>query len=170
MILNLDKGHFIIASGPVVIEDGKVLLNRHGEDKKAKKYWKFIGGRVEDFDIKRQNFSLEDACLREVKEEMGINVKILAPIKPMLIKHPDKKDTFVILIHYLARRLGQIKASSEIDEWEWFDINHLPKDCAPNIEPVIDEYKRLLKDKIFNDRVKLIKYISKNKHMNTYIF
>ena len=35
----------IIASGPVIVENGKVLLNKHGEDG----FWKFCGGRVEDY-------------------------------------------------------------------------------------------------------------------------
>jgi len=36
----------IIASGPVIVEDGKVLLNKHG----GTTFSKFCGGRVEDFD------------------------------------------------------------------------------------------------------------------------
>lgn len=36
----------IIASGPVIVEDGKVLLNQHGDTT----FWKFCGGRVENFD------------------------------------------------------------------------------------------------------------------------
>lgn len=42
--MNLENAKFIIASGPVIIENNKVLLNRHGEDDKAKEYWKFVGG------------------------------------------------------------------------------------------------------------------------------
>lgn len=83
------------------------------------------------------------ACLREVKEEMGIDIEIICAIKPMLIKHPDKENTAVVLIHYLAKRKGEIKQGSDIEEYQWFDINNLPEHCAPNIKPVIDEYKRL---------------------------
>jgi len=133
----------IIASGPVIIENGKVLLNRHGKDEASQKYWKFAGGKVEPEDLELNDETLENACRREVKEEMGIDIEIILPLKPMMIKSPDQADTTVVLIHYLVRRLGEIKPSSEIVEYRWFDINDLPENCAPNIRPVIKEYKSL---------------------------
>ena len=148
--MNMAKAKYIIASGPVIIENNKVLLNRHGEDEKAKQYWKFVGGKIEDADFKKQNSILEEACMREVKEEMGVKVKILLPLKPMLIKHPDKKNTVVILIHYLAKRIGKIKMAKEIEEFAWFDIDKLPTNCAPNIKAVICEYKELKQKGLIN--------------------
>lgn len=129
---------YIIAAGPVIIEDNKVLLNKHGEDN----FWKFVGGRIESFDFEDETRSLENACRREVQEEMGFDVKIIRSLKPMMIKHPTKKDTQVILIHFLSQRLGEIKLGTDIREHAWFDINNLPKDCAPNIKPVIEDYLR----------------------------
>jgi len=128
----------IIASGPVIIENNKVLLNKHGDDT----FWKFLGGRVENFDFDDANNSLEEACRREVKEEMGVNIEILRPLKPMLVPKPGEPDTWVVLIHYLAKRIGEIKLGSDIKEAEWFNIDDLPADCAPNIKPVLDEYKK----------------------------
>jgi 8-oxo-dGTP pyrophosphatase MutT (NUDIX family) len=58
----------IIASGPVIVEDGKVLLNKHGDTE----FWKFCGGRVEDFDL-----DLQEAARREVEEEMGIDIEVI---------------------------------------------------------------------------------------------
>lgn len=126
----------VIASGPVVIERGKVLLDKHGKDD----FWKFLGGKIESFDFKSNFNSLEEVCRKRVKEEMGFDVKIVKPLKPMLILKPNEPDTWVILIHYLAKRLGKINPGPDIKEWKWFDINKLPKDCAPNIKPVIKEY------------------------------
>lgn len=34
----------IFVSGPVIIEDNNVLLDKHGDDK----FWKFCGGKFED--------------------------------------------------------------------------------------------------------------------------
>ena len=147
--MNLKNAQFIIASGPVIIENGKVLLNRHGhpeenadkaQDAKEKSLWKFLGGRIENFDFDNELESLETACKREVKEEMGLEIEIVRPLKPMMIAHPDKPNTVVILIHYLAKRLNDIKPASFLEEYAWFDINNLPKSCAPNIKVVIDEY------------------------------
>ncbi len=137
--MNLEKAKIIVASGPVIIENNKVLLNRHGTNKKAKKYWKFVGGRVSEIDKIDEN-TLENVCKREVMEEMGINVEIIRPLKPMMINHPDKKDTIVILIHYLAKKIGEIKPGKDIEEYKWWEINSLPKNLSPNIRPVIEEY------------------------------
>ena len=128
----------IVASGPVVIEDGKVLLNKHGDDV----FWKFLGGRVEHFDFQDETNSLEEACRREVREEMGLEIEIIRPLKPMMVQKPGDPNTWVILIHYLAKRLGEIRRGSDIRDAQWFDIDNLPADCAPNIKPVIEEYKK----------------------------
>ncbi|MFA5196981.1 MAG: NUDIX domain-containing protein [Patescibacteria group bacterium] len=122
------KKPIIIASGPVIIENDKVLLNKHGDDG----FWKFVGGRVEDYSV-----SLEETAEREVMEEMGIGANLIKPLKPMLIELPNK---IVVLIHYLAERRGKIKPGEDILAWDWFDINNLPLDSAPNIKPVIKEY------------------------------
>lgn len=142
---NLEKSQFIIVSGPVIIENGKVLLNRHGHDdendQNELKLWKFPGGRIGQLDFVDDN-ALENACKREVKEEMGFEIEILSPLKPMIIKHPEKLHTLVILIHYLAKRIGNIKPGADIKEYKWFSINNLPTNCSPNIKPVISQSLR----------------------------
>lgn len=65
----------IIASGPVIVENNKVLLDQHGDTT----FWKFCGGKVEDFET-----DLIENARREVKEEMGIDIEILDE-KPFLL-------------------------------------------------------------------------------------
>ena len=122
------KKPIIIASGPVIIENEKVLLDKQGDDD----FWKFCGGRVHDPSV-----SLEDRANERAKEELGISIEIIRPLKPMMIEMPEK---VVILIHYLAKRIGDVKLGEGVKEWGWFDIHKLPKDIAPNIQPVINEY------------------------------
>lgn len=126
----------IIASGPVIIEDGKVLLNREIKESGITP-WLFPGGKVEDFDI-----SLEEACRREVQEEMGLDVEIIRALKPMMVMRPEEPQKMAILIHFLAKRIGEVNQGDEIHDWAWHDIDNLPEDCAPNIAPVIDDYKK----------------------------
>jgi len=59
----------IIVSGPVIVENDKVMLNQHGDDS----FWKFCGERVEDSEI-----NLKEVLKREVAEEMGIKIKIFS--------------------------------------------------------------------------------------------
>ena len=124
--------HVVIASGPVIIKDNKVLLNKHGESS----LWKFPGG-----DITEATGDLESWAVKKVKEEMGLEVKIVRPLKPMVIWQADE---VIVLIHYLAELVStEIKPAEYIREYNWLDVDNLPEDCSPNIKPVIKEYKKL---------------------------
>ena len=117
----------ILASGPVIVEKGKVLLNKHGDDK----FWKFCGGRVEDFDS-----DLQEAAKRETKEEMGIDIEIID--KEPFLMHVRKDDKDVILVHYNAKRVGEIVPGADIKEWKWVALKDLEKeDLGPNIIPAL---------------------------------
>lgn len=124
----------MIVSGPVIVEDNKVLLNRHGEPG----FWKFCGGKAEQEDL-----SLIDIARREVKEEMGIDIEISDP-EPFISYTSkigtDGESIDVILIHYLAKRIGEIKPGAEIKEWAWHDLNNLPENLAPNIKPALKHF------------------------------
>ncbi len=119
----------IIASGPVIVENNKVLLNQHGDTE----FWKFCGGRVED------NETLVETAIREVKEEMGLEIKILnaEPFFFYTQKQSEEGLKDVILAHYLAEKIGEIKPGEDIREWKWFEINDLPANLAPNIIPTL---------------------------------
>jgi len=80
----------IIACGPVIIEkiNGKkcVLLDKHGE-----KIWKFPGSSI------HKGENAEQCAIKRVKEELGINVKLIKPLKPVIIW---RKGEAVVLIHF----------------------------------------------------------------------
>jgi 8-oxo-dGTP pyrophosphatase MutT (NUDIX family) len=121
----------IIASGPVIVENNKVLLNKHGDDN----FWKFCGGRVEEDEI-----NLKDTAQREVKEEMGIEIKVLDNLPYFFYteKEINGSLTSIILVHFLAQRIGEINPGEAIKEWRWIDINDLDQESlAPNIKPVL---------------------------------
>lgn len=123
----------IIASGPVIVEDKKVLLNQHGDTN----FWKFCGGRVEDF-----NTDLIENAKREVKEEMNINVEIIDnnPFITFTSKETPEGKIDVILVHFLAKRIGEIKPGEDIRKWNWFDIDNLPENIGPNIVPALKHF------------------------------
>ena len=122
----------IIASGPVIVEDNKVLLNQHRDTE----FWKFCGGRVEDFDE-----NLMESAKREAHEEMGIEIEILDE-NPFLLhtsKETSEEKIDVILVHYLAKRIGKITPGEDIREWKWIPIEELENESlAPNIMPTLD--------------------------------
>ncbi len=129
----MDKKQEIICSGPVIIEDNKVLLIK---EKKGDEItpWFFPGGKVKNSDN-----NLEDTCRRETKEEIGTEIIIIKKLKTLEDTTKDNKK--VILHHYLAKRTGDIIPGRTIVEWNWFDMNNLPNDCAKNVYQIISELK-----------------------------
>lgn len=120
----------VIASGPVIVEDGKVLLNMHGE----MPIWKFCGGKVEDFTL-----SLIDNAKLEVMQEMGLNIEILDREPYIFFARRDKPDGTIdlVLVHFHAKRIGEVKPGEEIIDWGWFPLDQLPDGLAPNIVPAL---------------------------------
>tara|TARA_Y100000310_G_scaffold328062_1_gene395456 strand:+ start:5630 stop:6037 length:408 start_codon:yes stop_codon:yes gene_type:complete len=123
-------GKYVIASGPVIIEDGKLLVNKDDKDD----FYKIPGGTVEEGE------SLEEACIREVREENGGEIEIVGPLSPMILwENPQtKKKMTIVLIHYLAKlkNKGNLAPIEPVKEVKWLDLNEI-KDgkhkVAPNI-------------------------------------
>lgn len=120
----------IVASGPVIVEDGKVLVNKHGDTN----FWKFCGGKVEDFET-----DLKTNAAREAKEEVGIDLEFenREPFVMHTSKQTEQGLIDVLLVHYLAQRIGEIKLGPDIREYAWLDIKNLPEDVGPNIIPAL---------------------------------
>lgn len=130
-------GKFIITSGPVIIENGRLLVNKDNKDD----FYKLPGGTIEE-GVK----SLTEACEREVKEEINGEIEIIKPLNPMIIwKNPQTKEQMAItLIHYEAKLLNknEIRAIEPIQEIKWLDVEEIKQgkhDVAPNIKFLIEE-------------------------------
>lgn len=122
----------IIASGPVIVENNKALLVKHKDS-----FFKFCGGTVE----KMENFI--KSAQREAKEELNIKIALLDnnPFIMYSKKEIGGIDYDVILVHYLAKRIGDIKPGSDIKEWAWIDIEKLDQyELAPNIIPALKHF------------------------------
>jgi len=127
---------FIVASGPVIIEEGKLLVNKDDKDD----FYKLPGGTVEKGD------ALEHACHKEVKEEINGDIEIIKPLNPLIIyKNPQTKEEMtIVLIHYLAKlkNKSKIKPIPPIKEVKWLDIEKIKEgkyNVAPNINFLIEK-------------------------------
>lgn len=122
----------IIASGPVIVENNKVLLDKDCKED----IWKFCGGKIQE------NESLIETATRRSKEELGIEIEILNE-EPFLVhtkKETPEGNLDVILVHFLAKRIGEIIPGEDIRKWDWLDIENLPQDLAPNILPALKHF------------------------------
>jgi len=46
----------------------------------------------------------------------------------------------IILVHFLAKRIGEVKPGEDINKWDWMDIDNLPADLGPNILPALKHF------------------------------
>ena len=126
----------IIASGPVIIEDGKLLVDKDSKDD----FYKLPGGKP------KENEKPETTCARRTREELGAEIEIIKPLNPMIIyKNPQTEEEMtIILIHYEAKLLNkkEIKPIDPIKGVAWIDIEEIKKDkhnVAPNIKFLIEK-------------------------------
>jgi len=131
------EGRFIIASGPVIIEESKLMVNKDDKDD----FYKLPGGTIEE-GIE----DLEEACHREVKEENNAEIEIIRPLHPMILwKNPQTSERMVILlIHYLAKLKNKqdVKPMPPIKEIKWLDVGEIKEgkhNVAPNIKFLIEK-------------------------------
>ena len=117
----------------IILKNNKILLIKRGNNP-SKGMWALPGGYV-DF-----NESVEKACMREVKEETGLNVKKLRLLG--VYSDPKRDPGQTVTITYIANATGTPSASDDATDVKWFSINKLPK-LAFDHAQMVKDYKKL---------------------------
>jgi len=130
------EGKFIIASGPVIIENKKLLVSKDHKDN----FYKLIGGRV----LEGEN--LEDACKNRSREACNADIEIIKPLMPnILYENPTTKEKMVIvLINYLAKLKNKnaIKPIPPEEDLKWISIEDIKQgkgNVSPNVKELIEK-------------------------------
>ena len=109
-----------LAVDGVIIKDNRILLIKRKNDPYKEK-WAIPGGFVE------YGERTEDAVLREVKEETGLEAKI---DKLVGVYSDPKRDPrkHVVSITYLLKDIsGKEKEGDDAKEARWWGVNKLPE-------------------------------------------
>jgi len=114
------NGKHLVVSGPVIIENGKLLSVKDNKDD----FYKLPGGSIEE-DIE----SLEQACKREVKEEINGEIEIIKPLHPQVLwKNPQTGEKMtIVLVSFLAKlkNKDKIKPNLPVKEIIWLDLKNI---------------------------------------------
>jgi ADP-ribose pyrophosphatase YjhB (NUDIX family) len=124
-----------VAAGTVVEYQGGIVLLRREIDPRAG-FWVHPGGFVD------RGETLEQAAVRETREEVGLEVEILG-----LLGAFSFHDSEVVVVTYAARTLsGEPKVGDESLEVRTFDPQGLPWDelAFPSTRLALKEYLRTM--------------------------
>ncbi|MFP3949772.1 MAG: NUDIX domain-containing protein [Candidatus Micrarchaeia archaeon] len=103
----------------LILENGKIMLIKRGREPDKGK-WALPGGFVDKKEC------AEGACIREAREETGLDVEIekLAGV----FSEPGRDPRGTISIAYLCRKKsGEERGGDDADEAGWFRLDGLPE-------------------------------------------
>ena len=124
-----------VAAGAVVEHQGGIVLLRREIDPRAG-FWVHPGGFVD------RGETLEQAAVRETREEVGLEVELLG-----LLGAFSFNDSEVVVVTYAARAIGgEPVVGDESLEVRTFDPRHLPWDdlAFPSTRLALKEYVRTM--------------------------
>ena len=122
MVKRLYPDQPVVGVGAIILREGKILLEKRGNEP-ARGQWTIPGGVVEVGE------SLEDAVLRETKEETGLKVEAANLIDVVDQVHRDKEGKieyhYVIIDYTVKVKPGEPKPASDADELKWVPLNEV---------------------------------------------
>jgi len=134
--------HPIPAVGAFIVKNGKLLMIRRAYEPSAGK-WSVPGGIIEVGE------SALDALRREVKEELGIEVKVikLLDIYDCITKDEMGKIKYhYLIIGFLAHPISlEITPSSEVLEYSFFDRDEVEriKNITSSVKAIIEKHSEI---------------------------
>jgi 8-oxo-dGTP diphosphatase len=128
----------LVAACALIDADGRVLIAQRPAGKSMAGLWEFPGGKVEAGERP------EESLIRELKEELGIDVKeeCLAPLTFASHRYPD---FHLLMPLYVCRRWGGFMQANEGQMLKWVRPNDLRDyPMPPADEPLISHLTTLV--------------------------
>ena len=124
----------IKVAAAIIIKDKKLLLVKQ----KNRDYWTPPGGLAD----KGETF--EEACVRETKEEVGVEVEIVAPLQTQRRWWAEKQCEIDVYNFLTVIKSGKLRCvdnndSGDVEDWAWVSMSDLNSYGVP---PGTDEIFR----------------------------
>jgi 8-oxo-dGTP diphosphatase len=129
--MQVQKRMLLVAACALIDADGRVLLTQRPEGKPLAGLWEFPGGKVEVGETP------EEALIRELREELGIETKV-ACLAPLTFASHAYDDFHLLMPLYICRRYEGIARGLEGQAIKWVrakDIRNYP--MPPADDPLV---------------------------------
>jgi 8-oxo-dGTP diphosphatase len=121
-----------LAVGAVVVDQGRVLLVRRGQEP-LKGHWSLPGGALE------LGESLADGLVREVREETGLIVEPIELVELLdrIHREGERVRYHYVIADYLCRVVGgEMQAASDADAVRWVERAEWNSHSALKLDPI----------------------------------
>jgi 8-oxo-dGTP diphosphatase len=108
----------LVVAVALIDADGRILLAKRPEGKTLAGLWEFPGGKIED------NERPEAALIRELKEELGINVEESC-LAPLTFASHAYEDFHLLMPLFVCRRWKGIPQGLEGQTLKWVHAKDL---------------------------------------------
>ncbi len=124
-----NKLHYVVVTG-ILIKDGKYLITKRAEWEKAfPNKWTVPGGKLEvlDYALRKKDTNehwynvLENSLKREIKEEVGLNIKNIGYVTSLVYIRPDEIPCLIISL-FGEPEGGEIKLCDALTDFAWIDL------------------------------------------------
>jgi 8-oxo-dGTP diphosphatase len=115
--------------------EGKVLVTQRSSTMSLPLLWEFPGGKIE------KGESEEESLIREIKEELAIDIRIKRKITPCEYQYGTKS---ILLIPFICDFCGGTITLIEHAQFIWSEIEELKTyNWAPADLPIVQEFTTL---------------------------
>lgn len=120
-----------IAADAVIIRNSELLLVKRNTEP-FKGMWALPGGRL------GEDETVEECCIREAKEEAGVDVEILKMTG--IYSDPGRDPRKIVAVAYLCKLEGgkEKAGKGEISEVRWCPLENLPQLASDHAQMVRD--------------------------------
>ena len=125
----------ILTVDGVFLEKDKVLMVKRAIQPFLG-YWVFPGGHVD------YGERVEKAIQREMKEELGVSVKIIKLFGVYSDPKRDPRYHTISLVYLLKKIKGKIKLNYEASEFKYFSLDNLPKKIGVDHRKILNDLKK----------------------------
>ena len=127
-----------VVAAALLDDDGKVLVQRRPQGTDLAGQWEFPGGKIE------QGETAETALVRELKEELGLDVEV-GSLFPLGFATGMAKDRPLILLLFGTRRWNGVAIPLHASELRWVKVDELKQMPMPAADvPLIEQLRHYL--------------------------